>query len=360
LINIPFVILRARLLSAVFASISLARVVIGTGLTIWFVVAKNMGVEGVLLANLIVSGIMFLLAPLIPKIIHKKFWLKISVSKLKEMLSFGLPMVPGIFAAWIMSSADRYFLEHFSGRDELGLYSIGFRFASILSIAFIQPFRKTWPAIFYPKAQEGDAQEVFSKFATYFLLVGCIGSLGIICSSEHLIQILGPEEYWGAYSVVPILVIGTLMHGLQATINLGLFVKRKTGYAPIIVVIAAVSNVCFNYLLGPKYGMLGAAVGTLMSFIIMLLITFYVNQKIYPIHYEYNRLCHLLFLFVLVLFVDQYVQIEGFVLSLLFKIFIFFAFCILLFVTHFFKKSEMEVIYGTLKRVLIPRKYRAL
>lgn len=77
LINVPFVILRARLLSLVVASISLGRVVIGALISIWLVVVKGMGLEGVLIANLIISGLMFVLTPLIPIIIHRKFVPKI-------------------------------------------------------------------------------------------------------------------------------------------------------------------------------------------------------------------------------------------------------------------------------------------
>ena len=342
--NIPFVLLRARLLSAWIAGISIGRVFIGASMTIWFVVFKDMGVEGVLMANLIISILVFFASPLISIIIHKGFSLHISLKKLKVMLLFGLPIVPGIFASWIMSSADRYFIEHFSTRTELGLYSIGFLFASILSVAFIAPFRKTWPAVFYPKAQEGDAKEVFSRFTTYFFIVGSIVTLGIICTSEHLLILMGPKEYWNAYIVVPILVIGIFLHGLQATINLGLFIENKTKYAPLIVICGAAANIIFNALLVPHFGMMGAAIGTLLAYLVLLALTLAINQRIYPVPYEYGRIIHLSIIFSLIVALNYVIRSDSFWWLLFIRVVLFNLFILLLFLTKFFTKNELSFI----------------
>lgn len=345
--QIPFVILRARLLSAWVAGISLTRVITSASLTIWFVVFKDYGVLGVLLANMIISILVFVGSPFIPYIIHKRFRLHISIEKVKKMLVFGWPLVPGIFAAWIMTSTDRYFLEHFSTRTELGLYSIGFKLSTILSLGFIEPFRKTWPAIFFPKAQDGDAKEVFSRFATYFLLAGSIVSVFIICISDHLIQLMGSREYWNAYAVVPILVSSVLIHGFQATINLGLFVKNKTKYAPLIVICGAVSNIVFNALLIPRYGMIGAGTGTMLSHIVMLVLTYGINQKIYPIHYEYRRLSQLALAYIFIWIVNYSVHIQSFWWAIPFKAILFVSFILILFITRFFTDRELEVMKET-------------
>lgn len=346
-------VLRARLLSAWVAGISLGRVLANTALVIWFVVFTGMGVEGVLLANLIISLLMFFASPLIPIIIHRGFSLHISYEKLKNMLAFGLPMVPGIFAAWIMSSADRYFIEHFSTRVELGLYSVGFSFASILSFVFVQPFRKTWLAIFYPKAKEGDAKEVFSRFATYFLLMGSMVSLGIICASEPLIMLMGSKEYWNAHIVVPILVTGVLLHGLQATINIGLFVENKTKFAPFIVMASAVTNIVFNALLVPRFGMVGAAAGTLLAFIVMLVITIVINQRIYPVSYEYKRIAHLSLLFSFIVALSYIIHFEILLLAIPVKVCLFFLFISLVFVTKFFTSQELVFIKQCYAKIVL-------
>jgi O-antigen/teichoic acid export membrane protein len=341
---IPFVVLRARLLSAWMAGITLGRVVIATVLTIWFVVFMDLGVLGVLLANLVVSAIVFSLSPIMLILTHRGFMLHISWDKLRGMLAFGWPIVPGIFAGWVLSATDRWFLEHFSTRTEVGLYSIGFKLSSILTIAFIGPFRKAWPAIFFPKAKEGDAQEVFARFITYFLLAGMVGSLAIMCASDHLIKIMGPREYWGAYVAIPILVIGLLLSGFQATINIGMYIENKMLYAPIVVISAAVSNIIFNALLVPRFGMMGAATGTSLAYAFQLGLTHFINQKIYPMPLDYRRLMHMALIFILIVALNYLITIPSFWLSLPVKASLFFSYIILLFVTGFFSPQEIEFI----------------
>ena len=355
--NIPFVILRARLLSTLASVIAVCRVVIGSSLIIWFVVVKNMEVEGVLTANLIMALLVFFTSPLIIIYIHRGLYWKISLHKVREMLAFGLPFIPGTFAMWILSSADRYFLEHFCQRSQLGLYALGFQFASIISFVFLQPFNRTWPAIFYPKAQEPDAKETFSRFPTYFLLLGSFIGLGIILGAEHVIKIMGPREYWSAYKVVPILVVSILLGtgGLQGLMNIGIFLKKKTKYAPLIVVCGAILNILFNALLVPKYGMVGAALGTLISSVAMVIITLRINQRIYPVSYEFKRIAHLSVLFSLIAAMSYIIHIESLWIAIPTKALLILLFILSLFLSKFFTVQELEFIKGYYSKFVLSR-----
>ena len=355
--NIPFVILRARLLSALASGIAVTRVIVGSTLIIWFVVFKDMKVEGILIANLLMASLLFFTSPLIPIIIHRSFSLRISLNKLREMLAFGLPFIPGTFAMWLLSATDRYFLEHFSARSELGLYSLGFTFASIISFIFIQPFNRTWPAIFYPKAQEPDAKKTFSRFPTYFLLIGSLLGLCVILGAEHVIKIMGPKQYWSAYKVVPILIMSILIGvgGLQSLMNIGIFLEKKTKYAPLIVSCGAVLNILFNALLVPRYGMMGAAIATVISSACMVAITIKINQKVYPVSYEYRRIGHLSILFFAVVALSYIVHIESFLLIIPAKISFLLMFILLLFLTKFFTAQELSLIKEYYHKIVLRR-----
>jgi len=350
--NIPFIVLRARLLSAVASVIALVRVTLGTLLIIWFVVVLDMKVEGVIIANLIMAGLVFLGAPLIPLIVHRKPPLEVSLLRLREMLAFGLPFVPGAFAMWILSSTDRYFLEHFSSRAELGLYSLGFTFASIISVVFLGPFRMTWPGLMLPKSLEADAKETFARFATYFLFLGALLGLPIILGSEYVIRIMGPPEYWRAYSVVPVLVVSIVVgtEGLQAILNTGIFIEKKTSYAPLIVIVGAVCNVLLNLALIPRFGMMGASVATLMSGMVMVWVTVRINQRFYPIPYEYGRIAHLGAVFILVVFLNYIANPESIWLAIPVKTGLLALFLMFLFATGFFTEGEKNAAKEAIRR----------
>jgi O-antigen/teichoic acid export membrane protein len=201
--TVTFQLLRAKLQSFRFSLVSILRFLLNVFFNIYFILKLKMGLSGVVYGNLFTS---ILISILTFFLIYKYLSLKISLPKLKNMLSYGLPLVPGGLSIWVLRVADRFFLERFSNTTELGLYSLGNRFSGILEFMIIQPFLTTWPSIYFPLAKEKDAQTTFSRLATYFLLVGSFCSLGVIALSQPVIKVMAAPEFWGAYQVIPLLV----------------------------------------------------------------------------------------------------------------------------------------------------------
>ena len=346
--NIPFVVIRAKSLSKQMVGISLSRSLIGISLNIYFVVFLHMNVAGIVWGNLLTAIMMFLATPFL---LLKDISWKVSIPKLKEMLFFGWPLMPGAIATWILASADRYFLEHFSTTTELGLYALGFKIAVILNIILLQPFRVAWPAIFYPKAKDGEDPEIFGRFFTYFLLIAAGVGLCLIVAAGPLIRLIGPKEYWEASKVVPVLVFSLILGngGLQSIINIGLFLKKKTQYAPIIVSVGAIFNIALNWLLVPLYGMMGAAVATLLCSLVTLVIAYKLSSHFYPIKLEMRRICHLCSILILILLAHCFLYIDSLLISACIKFILIIGFPTLLYFTTFFTKEETVAIKGMIK-----------
>jgi len=341
--NIPFAVMRAKLQSKFMIVVSIVRLFVNVSFNIYFVVFLQMNVAGIVWGNLITQFLMFIASPLL--LSNSMVW-KISINKLKEMLLFGWPIIPSSIAGWILSSADRYFIEHFSTTSELGLYSLGFQISSVLTVVILQPFRTVWPAIFYPKSKEQDAPNVFGKFFTYFLLITSVFGLCLIAGAEPMIQLLGPKEYWHAHVVVPILVFCLILGdtGVQSIITIGLYLQKKTKYVPIIVAIGALINIVLNWLLVPRYGMMGAAVATLVCSILMTLMCYLLNTIFYPIKLEMKRICHLTIILILLVILNYHIAINSFILMIVVKSILIIMFPILLYLTHFFDDQEKNVL----------------
>ncbi|MDP2960922.1 MAG: polysaccharide biosynthesis C-terminal domain-containing protein, partial [candidate division Zixibacteria bacterium] len=257
-------------------------------------------------------------------------------------LSYGLPLIPGGLSIWVLSVADRFFLERFSSTTELGLYSLGDRFSSILLLLIIQPFLTTWPSIYFPLAKEKDAPITFSRLTTYFLLIGSFFSLGIIALSNPAIKIMADPQYWGTYKVIPLLVFSVLLFGLYSLLNVGIFIQKKTKYNPVIIGVAALFNLLLNYLLIPPYGMLGAAYATFFSYLLMDLLAYIINVRVYPVPYEWIRILKIISVTILSLFIINQVQVSSWKRELLYKFLLLFIFPLLLWVSGFFTSGEMK------------------
>jgi len=122
-IAISLSVFRAKEESKKYALVSVIRVLLAIGLNIYFIVVLKRGILGILESGLITTSLLY--AFLIPGIL-KNAGFRFSISDLREMLNFGLPLIAGGLSTWILTVSDRYFLFFLFTPHELGLYSMGY------------------------------------------------------------------------------------------------------------------------------------------------------------------------------------------------------------------------------------------
>ncbi len=336
---IPFQLMRAKLQSVKFSLVSILRFLLNVSFNIYFILKLKMGLSGVVYGNLCTA---VLISILNFSLIYKYLSLKISFPKLKDMLSYGLPLVPGGISIWVLSVANRFFLQKLSTTTELGLFSLGNRFSGILDLVLIQPFLTTWPSIYFPLAKEENAPVKFSRLTTYFLLIGSFFSLGIIALSNPAVKVMADPKFWGAYRVIPLLVFSILLYGLFSLLNVGIFIQKKTRYNPLIIGVSAIFNLLLNFLLIPTYGMLGAAYATFFSYLLMDLLGYLINHRVYPVSYEWIRILKIGAVTVLILFIFSRIEAHSWLMELAWKLLLLPLFPLLLWVIGFFTKGELK------------------
>lgn len=335
--SIPLQLLRARLQSTKYTIISFVSFLLGMGLNIYFIVILRTGLSGIVYSNLIRSVIISLLCFVL---VHRVLVPEVCLTKLKGMLTFGLPLIPSGLAIWVLTMSDRYFLQHLSTPDELGLYSLGYRFGMILQLVVIEPFLRAWPSIYFPLAARNDAPKVFAKIMTYFLTITLFLSLGVIFFSKIAIRLMSPTEYWNAFSIVSLIVFSTVLWGTANIAVVGLHIKRKTKYVSIIIGVSACLNLILNYLLIPTYGMMGAASATLFSYLAMVFFIFWINRKIYPVPYEHMRVFKLLAILGILFLISQLIGKDVLLSNMAYTSLILLAYPILLYIFRFLTQEE--------------------
>jgi O-antigen/teichoic acid export membrane protein len=291
--NIPRQMMRAHRQSVTYSFIQLCDMVSAALLNIWFIVGMKLGLSGIVYSEVIREGALMIVF-FFP--IRKYLRWGFSIEKMKDMLAFGLPKVPGGLSFLVLSAADRYFLEHYSTATELGLYSVGYRLATLLSDFAIQPFIQTWPTMYFPlcKDAKDEGKEVLGRFLTYFLLFVGFISLGICVFVKPLLHIMADQKFHDAYRVVPIVVAALVFSGLYRVITVGVNIKKKNIWLPIMVAGAAVVNIIFNFLLIPRWGMMGAAWATVIAYAVMCGASYVVDEYYFPIRYERMRVLKIL------------------------------------------------------------------
>lgn len=338
-IVVAFSVFRAREESKKYAIFALIRFLMAAGLNILFVVVLHKGVLGILWGGLIAA---FSLYSILLRSIIKNAKLSFSIAELKEMLSFGLPLVPASLAAWIMTVGDRYFLQFLSTPTELGLYSLGYKFGFIIQGLIVGPFSLAWPPFLLSIAKEKEAKEVYSSVLTYFVLVGMAVALALSVLSQEILIVVTTPSFYTAYKVIPLIGLSYVLYGCYFVFHAGIWLERKTKYLALIVGAGAAVNLGLNYLLIPSYGMMGAAVATAISYLMLPIGSYFVSHRYYPIKYEWGRVAKIFLAAVLVYAGTLFIRNDSAIIVGLLKLLSLLGFPLLLFAFRFFKPEEIQ------------------
>lgn len=287
---IPFAIFRAKQYAGRYAVLSFSRFLISVVLNITAIVWLHWGVVGLVYASLITSALFFVIC--IALTVRDIEW-TVDFGLLKQLLRFGLPLVPAAFAYWALNLSDRFFLQKYADLSQLGLYSISYSIAGILHMV-IGWFNTAYAPYCYSIVKDENAQTVYARVMVYAITVLTLIGLGLSLFAHEALAVLTPPAYHGAARIVPLIVLSYLFFEVYYLFSFGFDLVRKTGYAPFIIGAGAIINFGFNLLLIPRFGMVGAAVATVLSYMLLPIIEYPIVRRLYPVPYEWGRLAKLL------------------------------------------------------------------
>jgi O-antigen/teichoic acid export membrane protein len=289
---VPFAALRRARRARRFAVIKLLNIIVTVGMNVVLLVVVRMGIEGIFISALVASVVT--IVALFPTI-GQNFKPVFRTDLWRVMMHFGLPSIPAGLAAMAVQVIDRPILRSLTDDATVGIYQANYRLG-IFMMLIVQMFDYAWRPFFFATANEPHAKEIFSRVLTYFVAVMAgvfivvtffIGDVVTIrIAGRHLIH----PDYWIGLGIVPIVLLGYLFLGVSNTVSAGLYIEKKTSYLPAVSIIAAGVNIVSNYLLIPRVGMYGAAWATLFAYATMAFGMYILAERVYPIHYDYNRL----------------------------------------------------------------------
>lgn len=340
--------MRIREQPAWFAVMIGARFIANAILHVVFLVVFNMGIKGLVIAQLINS---FVFGAISLFVIWPRGPLVFSSSILKSMLKYGLPTIPMTLGYIVLAASDRYFLQHYASAFEVGLYALGYNIGMVIIIA-TSSLEMGWiPQMFVMARKDPDARSTIGKLLTYYvLLIGTVG-LGLALLSRELIMLLTPSEYHIASRVVPLVVLSYVIGGVTLFTNIGMKIQNRLYLSNPVVIGAALLNLGLNYLLIPRYGMMGAAWATLISYFMQTLAYTAINHVLWSIPYEVSRLIKVTLVLGLVFWIAQETVVNNVWISILYKLLIMAAIPFLLWVMRFYHPKEISTFRGIMMKL---------
>lgn len=300
---IPFSKLRAENRPMKYAFIKIMSVAINLLLNIFFLVVlpklesssslmssiyiADFQIGYIFISNLIAS--LFTLLILLP-IYFKLNW-QFDVTLWKKMIRYGSPILIAGIAFAINEHFDKILLEWkgtslsdigaYSACYKIGMFMVLFRTAYTLGI---EPF-------FFSHAKNENAPQTYAEITKYFVIFGSFISLGIIVFADILKLAIVPNPiYWDAMIIVPLIVIANFFLGIYTNLSVWYKLIDKTKIGAYISIVGAIVTLLLNFFLIPVLGYVGSAIATIFAYGIMMLISYFLGQKKYPIPYDKKRI----------------------------------------------------------------------
>ena len=265
--------------------VSLINTIAMAGVSISLLVALKLKVESVFIGQIIGNLIGAFIAIFLAKGSYK---LNFSVAKFKEMVAFSYPLVFSGIAAIIATYIDRIAIKDLLGLEELGIYGIAYRLASIAGLVIVGPQYSLMPLV-YKYYKDKDTPKKISEIFNIFIILVLFVVGGSIIFSREIIILFTTEAFYNSHSLSVILVMAIFLSNMYIFAP-GIWIAKKTKLVVLITVISAILNTILNYTLIPLTGVSGAAYATLISAMAAFLLFTIFGYKYYPIPYKIKEL----------------------------------------------------------------------
>lgn len=310
-------------------------------LTVLLVVYFKYTALGVLMSTLIVSvvfGIIFL------RVTLKNMIWNIDWTQLKQALIFSLPLLPGSLAYYLLSMADRLFIEYYLDLTQLGIYSTASTLALILNIVSYGAY-KAFEPYFFKIYETNQFYCQFIKVQNVFFLVILFCAMGISMFAKEFFILFASEAYRDVYYFVPMLEIGVVFSALIMLYNTILTAREKTKTISVITIIGGVISFLINLFCLPILGITGACLASGVAFgVILICSAYYAKLSI-----NFTPLIVSFLIAGICVWSTVYIfQFSNILLSLFFKVAIFLTGIVLICVTLKLNPFEF-LIYSTKK-----------
>jgi O-antigen/teichoic acid export membrane protein len=327
-----------------FTGLSAAQGVLTATLSIAFVVVWELGILGSVLGNLVTAAVFFVV---FYAYLRKHMGWEFSWPLIRRALAFGLPDVPVRVGTWALKLSDRIVLQRFLPLSVVGLYSVGYTLGSTsFDLIATATASAILPFVYRTAAEESEqtSKAMFATVAAYNTALFAFLGLGTILLAREIIVLFTTAEYLGAEAIVPFVVWASIFQTLSSVPARGIYLVKRTGTLPAVVLAPAALNIGLNFVLIPRYGMMGAAWSTLLAYPLLLVLMWWIAQRVYFIPYDYRRIAKpLAIAFGLSLFKDL-IPTESLLVALALKTLVLATFPILLLAWGFVTAPERRAI----------------
>lgn len=252
-----------------------AVVVALTGGTIWDVIVYSLAADLILLsvALAVIVGRLGIQPP--------------SLATLRPLLAFGIPLLPGGYAMWALNSSDRLFLGHYQSLAEIGIYSVAYTLGYTVMIVVFNPLWLMYQpeaAIAYADGNPVTVNRLFRWIISTSMALIIPAIAGLIVLGAPILTLVASPEFARGALVMPLITAAYALHMVASVYEVHLGLVNRPGLSIAGIIAGVTVNVGLNFIVIPRYGILGASATTLLGFAIQAGVSATLANRRIPTH----------------------------------------------------------------------------
>ena len=242
---------------------------------------------------------------LIPIFMKVKF--QFSGELFKKMLGYSYPIMFAGLAFMVNENFDKLVQKGLISASDAGAYGGCYKLAALMTL-FVTAYRMGVEPFFFKKMHDENAKQSYAEVTEFFSLFASIAALGIIANVSWLKTVFVPDKsFWVAIDIVPVIVIANLFFGIYYNLSTWYKVTDRTRVGTYISWTGAIITIVLNLVLLPKYGLMVSAWTTLAAYGFMMILSYFLGQKYYPIPYKTKKISFYILVLIVFSFVSYWV-----------------------------------------------------
>lgn len=254
-----------------------------TSLSVVLVVVLHLGAGGRIAAIALSSAAFALLSLLL---LHRMNLLRVAAWRpvhIGYVLKFGVPLVPHVAAAYMLTAADRIVVNSQLGMAQAGIYMLATQIAQAAMLMF-DAINKAYAPWLFERLQSDEPRIkmlIVRYTYTWFGLLLFGGGLAFYIG-PWVVTVLAGERYAAAGTAIGWLLLGQVFGGMYLMVTNYVFYAKRTGILSTVTVASALLNMVLLLVLTPKLGIEGASMAFSIAMAARFLLTWWVAHRSHP------------------------------------------------------------------------------
>ena len=241
-------------------------------------IVLDTGIKGYLIANIMAPIFITICGFFIGGAFRGLISSRFNKGLMREMVIYSMPFIVNDISWWLIHFSDKFLIEKMIGAEALGLYSAAAKIPLLVSV-LASIFSQAWDlSVIRDYEQENDKAYYERIFKFFVVMVNGI-SVAIICVIKPFMGVYVGAGFQEAWKYVPLLLSATVFYTLDI-FTVSFFAAMKKSY--IIMwptIIGGGINVVLNYVFIGQYGVWGAIIGTLGTYVFMMVVHYILLYK---------------------------------------------------------------------------------